>query len=131
MIGLDTNVLVRYIMQDDAKQSALATRLVESLSAESPGFVPLVSVVELAWVLSSAYELDRTQLVEAFEALLRTKEIVVDRAETVWKALRVFQSANADFADCVIERSASAAGCERTMTFDRGAVKGCGMTLVS
>ena len=131
MIGLDTNVLVRYIMQDDAKQSALATRLVESLSTESPGFVGLVSVVELGWVLSSAYELDRAQLSEAFAALLRTKEIVIDRAETVWKALRVFQSANADFADCLIERSASAAGCERTMTFDRGAVKGCGMTLVS
>ena len=131
MIGLDTNVLVRYIMQDDAKQSLLATRLVESLSATTPGYVPLVSVVELAWVLSSAYELDRAQLVEAFEALLRTKEIVVDRAETVWKALRVFQNANADFADCLIERSASAAGCERTMTFDRGAAKGCGMTLVS
>ena len=131
MIGLDTNVLVRYIMQDDAKQSALATRLVESLSAESPGFVSLVSLVELGWVLSSAYELGRVQLVEAFEALLRTKEIVVDRAETVWKALRAFQNANADFADCLIERSASAAGCERTMTFDRGAVKGCGMTLVS
>jgi predicted nucleic-acid-binding protein len=131
MIGLDTNVLVRYIMQDDAKQSALATRLVESLSAERPGFVPLVSVVELAWVLSSAYELDRGQLVAAFEGLLRTKEIVVDRAETVWKSLRVFHSANADFADCLIERSAASAGCERTMTFDRGAVKGCGMTLVS
>ena len=131
MIGLDTNVLVRYIMQDDAKQSPLATRLVESLSAESPGFVPLVSVVELAWVLSSAYELDRAQLVDAFEGLLRTKEIVVDRAETVWKALRVFQSANADFAACLIERSALAAGCERTMTFDRTAAKGCGMRLVS
>lgn len=131
MIGLDTNVLVRYIMQDDAKQSALATRLVESLSAEAPGFVPLVSVVELAWVLFAAYELDRAQLVEAFEGLLRTKELVVDRAETVWKALRVFQGANADFADCLIERSAAAAGCERTMSFDRGAVKGCGMTLIS
>ena len=131
MIGLDTNVLVRYIMQDDAKQSALATRLVESLSTESPGFVGLVSVVELGWVLSSAYELDRAQVSEAFAALLRTKEIVIDRAETVWKALRIFQSAHADFADCLIERSASAAGCERTMTFDRGAVKGCGMTLVS
>ena len=131
MIGLDTNVLVRYIMQDDAKQSPLATRLVESLSAESPGFVPLVSVVELAWVLSSAYNLDHAQLVDAFEGLLRTKEIVVDRAETVWKALRVFQSANADFAACLIERSASAAGCERTMTFDRTAAKGCGMRLVS
>jgi predicted nucleic-acid-binding protein len=131
MIGLDTNVLVRYIMQDDAKQSSLATRLVESLYAEAPGFVPLVSVVELAWVLSSAYELGQGQIVEAFETLLRAKEIVVERAETVWKALRVFQSANANFADCLIERSAVAAGCDKTMTFDRGAVKGCGMTLVT
>ncbi|MGH7863987.1 MAG: PIN domain-containing protein [Candidatus Binataceae bacterium] len=131
MIGLDTNVLVRYIMQDDAKQSASANRLVESLSVESPGFVPLVSVVELAWVLSSAYELDRDQVVQVFESLLRTKEIVVERAEIVWKALRVFQSANADFADCLIERSAVVAGCDRTMTFDRGAAKGCGMTLVT
>jgi len=131
MIGLDTNVLVRYIMQDDAKQSPLANRLIESLSASVPGFVPLVSVVELAWVLSSAYELDRLQLVQAFEALLRTHEIVVEQAETVWKALRVFQNGCADFADCLIERSAAAAGCERTMSFDRGAVKACGMSLVS
>jgi predicted nucleic-acid-binding protein len=131
VIGLDTNVLVRYIMQDDARQSVLATRLVESLSVESPGFVPLVSVVELAWVLSSAYALDRGQVVQAFETLLRTKEIAVERAEIVWKALRVFQSANADFADCLIERSAAVAGCDRTMTFDRSAAKGCGMTLVT
>ena len=131
MIGLDTNVLVRYIMQDDARQSALATRLVESLYVESPGFVPLVSVVELAWVLSSAYALDRGQVVQAFESLLRTKEIMVERAEIVWKALRVFQRANADFADCLIERSAAVAGCDRTMTFDRGAAKSCGMTLVT
>lgn len=131
MIGLDTNVLVRYIMQDDHRQSVLATRLVESLSAESPGFVPLVSVVELAWVLSSAYELGQGQLVEAFENLLRTKEIVVEQAETVWKALRLFHGSNADFADCLIERSAAVAGCDRTMTFDRGAAKGCGMTLGS
>lgn len=131
MTGLDTNVLVRYIMQDDPRQSALATRLLESLTADAPGFVSLISVVELSWVLSSAYELDRVQLVQAIEALLRTKEIVVDRAETVWKAVRLFQSANADFADCLIERSAAAAGCERTMTFDRGAAKGCGMTLVT
>jgi len=131
MIGLDTNVLVRYIMQDDATQSALATRLVESLSVESPGFVPLVSVVELAWVLSSAYALDRDQVVQAFETLLRTKEIAVERAEIVWKALRVFRSANGDFADCLIERSAAEAGCDRTMTFDRGAARSCGMTLVT
>jgi predicted nucleic-acid-binding protein len=102
----------------------------QTLTAENRGFVPVVVMVELAWVLSSAYDLDRDQLVGAFEGLLRTKEIVVERAEIVWRALRVFASSNADFADCLIERSAAAAGCERTMTFDRGAVKGCGMVLV-
>jgi predicted nucleic-acid-binding protein len=131
VIGLDTNVLVRYIMQDDSKQSSLATRIVESLSAEVPGFVPLVAIVELAWVLSSAYELGRHQLVEAFEALLRTKELVVERGEIVWKALRLFQRAPGDFADCLIACSAEAAGCAKTMTFDRGAVKGGGMTLIA
>ena len=131
MIGLDTNVLVRYIMQDDIKQSPLATRIVESLSAQSPGFVPLVAIVELSWVLSSAYELERNQLVEAFEALLRTKELVVERGEIVWKALRFFQRANGDFADCLIACSAEAAGCAKTMTFDRGAVKNGGMTLIA
>jgi predicted nucleic-acid-binding protein len=131
VIGLDTNVLVRYMMQDDSRQSPLATRIVESLSAESPGFVPLVAIVELGWVLSSAYELERNQLVEAFEALLRTKELVVERGEIVWKALRLFQRANGDFADCLIACSAEAAGCAKTMTLDRGAVKSGGMTLVA
>ena len=131
MIGLDTNVLVRYIMQDDAKQAPQATRFVESLSPEAPGFLPLVAVVELAWVLSSAYDLDRAQLVEAFEGVLRTKELVIERAEVVWKALRAFQSANADFADCLIAHSAASAGCEKTMTFDRGAAKSAGMTLMA
>jgi predicted nucleic-acid-binding protein len=131
MIGWDTNVLVRYIMQDDLKQSPLATRLIESRSVESRGFVPLVSVVELFWVMSSAYELDRGQLIAALEGLLRTKELVVERAEIVWKALRIFQTANVDFADCLIERSAAAGGCERTMTFDRSAAKNAGMTLLA
>lgn len=131
MIGLDTNVLVRYIMQDDVKQAPLANRLVESLSAEARGFVPLVAVVELAWVLSSAYDLNREQLIEAFEGVLRTKELVVERAEIVWKALRAFQTAQTDFADCLIARSAASAGCEKTMTFDREAAKSGGMTLIA
>jgi predicted nucleic-acid-binding protein len=130
MTGLDTNVLVRYIMQDDPAQSAAAGRLLESLTSDDPGFVPLVAVVELAWVLSSAYGLERGQLVAALEALLRTKEIVVEDAEIVWKALRLFAASNADFADCLIERAAAAAGCRRTMTFDRAAAKACGMTLI-
>ena len=130
MTGLDTNVLVRYIMQDDAKQSPKATRLIESLTVEEPGFIAIVSVVELGWVLSSSYGLSRQQIEQAFEALLRTKELVIDRADHVLKALRVFKASSADFADCLIERAAVSAGCDRTMTFDTGAAKAAGMTLI-
>ena len=131
MTGLDTTVLVRYMMQDDGRQSRLATRIVESLSPETPGFVPLVAIVELSWVLTSAYELDRNQLIEALEALLRAKELVVESGQVVWKALRLFQRANGHFADCLIAGSAEAAGCTKTMTFDRGAVRHGGMTRVA
>ena len=130
MIGLDTNVLVRYIMQDDAKQSLKATKLMESLTVDEPGFVSLVSVVELGWVLSSSYDLDREQVARAIELLLRTKTVVVDRADEVTKALRVLKARSADFADCLIERTAASAGCVRTMTFDVGAAKTSGMTLI-
>lgn len=131
MIGLDTNVLARYIMQDDPKQSPRATRLIEELTAEAPGFVPVVAVVELVWVLSSAYGLDRQQVSAALELLLRSKEVVLDRADLVLQAQRKFGSGGADFADCLIERIASDAGCSTTMTFDAGAVKSAGMSLVN
>lgn len=130
MIGLDTNVLVRYIMQDDPKQSPKATALIESLDAEAPGFVTLVSIVELYWVLTSCYELTNEQVKQALEALLRTKQILVDRADQVLRALRGFGDGKADFADCLIERTAAGAGCSQTMTFDVGAVKHAGMTLI-
>ena len=130
MIGLDTNVLVRYIMQDDAKQSPKATKLIESLTADNPGFVSIVSVVELGWVLSSSYGLTREQLSATYEALLRTKEIIIDRADHLLKALRVFKATSADLADCLIECAGARAGCVRTMTFDPGAAKVAGMTLI-
>ena len=131
MIGLDTNVLVRYVMQDDPKQSQKASRLIESLTPEAPAFVPLVSLVELVWVLISCYDLTRAQIGQALDGLLRAKEIVLDRAEQVSQALRTFGASSADFADCLIERTAAAAGCEKTMTFDAGAAKAAGMTLIT
>lgn len=130
MIGLDTNVLVRYIMQDDPKQSAQATKLVESLTVEAPGFVALVSVVELVWVLSSCYDLTREQLTQALDVLLRAKQLVVDQTDPVARALRLFAAGSADFADCLIERTASGAGCTKTMTLDVVASKTAGMTLI-
>lgn len=130
MIGLDTNVLVRYIMQDDPRQSPKATRLIESLDSDNPGYITMVSVVELYWVLTSCYELTNEQVRQALEVLLRTKQILVERADQVLRALRVFADGKTDFADCLIERTAAGAGCTRTMTFDAGAAKHAGMTLI-
>ena len=130
MIGLDTNVLVRYAAQDDPKQSAKATRLIESLTADAPGYVSIVSVVELVWVLTGCYALTKDEICEVLATLLRTKEIIVAHADTVWKALRLFKEGNADFADCLIERSGDEAGCNYTTTFDRDAAKSCGMKLI-
>ena len=131
MIGLDTNTLVRYVMQDDAKQSAKATRLIESLAPEAAGFVSVIALIELVRILSSCYDLKREQIAQALDALLRAKELVLDRAEQVGQALRVFRASSADFADCLIERTAHAAGCDRTMTFDRSAASSVGMMLVT
>ena len=81
MIGLDTNVVVRYMMQDDPKQSSKATRFIEGLTSERPGYLQLVAILELVWVLSSSYGLKRGDLAEALDLLLRSKEIIVDRTD--------------------------------------------------
>jgi len=130
MIGLDTNVVVRYIMQDDAKQASVATKLIEGLTGDVPGFIPLVSVVELVWVLSASFDLKRADIAKVLEVLLRSRQLVVDQAEHVVRALRAYETGSADFADCLIERTAAAAGCDRTVTFDVSASKSAGMVLL-
>jgi predicted nucleic-acid-binding protein len=131
VIGLDTNVLVRYITQDDPKQSPKANRLIESLSAENPGFVSLVTLVELSWVLSACYGLQREALGETLATLLRSAEIVLEEAETAWKALRLYRGGRGDFADCLIVCAGDKAGCEFTATFDRQAARDCGLRLIA
>ena len=104
--------------------------MIESLDSENPGFVTVVSVVELYWVLTSCYGLRGPDVKRALEALLRAKQIVVDRADQVLRAVRVFDDGKADFADCLIERIASSAGCAETLTFDAAAAKHAGMSLL-
>ncbi|AYF47570.1 type II toxin-antitoxin system VapC family toxin [Pseudomonas fluorescens] len=127
MIGLDTNVLVRYVTQDDPVQSAKASELIESLTTASPGFVSMVSIVELVWVLQSCYQSAKSDVVTVLETLLRTRELTVEHGEIIWQALRKFVANKADFADCLIERCAHAAGCKYTATFDLNAIKTTGM----
>jgi predicted nucleic-acid-binding protein len=130
MIGLDTNVLVRYVAQDDPKQSPKATALIESLSDTDPGFISLVAVVELVWVMQGCYQATKDEVVAILEKLLRVRTFKVENAEIVLRALHVYARSNADFADCLIERSADAANCMHTMTFDSKAAKNAGMRLI-
>ena len=131
MIGLDTNVVVRYLAQDDVVQSAKATRLIESLSAEAPGFITLVSIVELVWVMQGCYKASKKKCVAILQTLLRTKEILIENAEIIALSLNQYSASNADFADCLIERSANYAKCKSTMTFDDNAAKTAGMVLIA
>jgi len=131
MIGLDTNILVRYIAQDDAVQTPKATALIEGLSDAGPGFISLVSIVELVWVMQGCYAATKAETIEVLEKLLRVRTLCVENADTVMSALRKYSQPNADFADCLIERSAHRANCLRTMTFDEKAAKTAGMHLLA
>ena len=124
MIGLDTNVLVRYIAQDEPAQAAAATRLIESFTPQAPGFVSTVTLIETVWVLSAAYGTPKTRITAIIEGLLRARELVVEAADIHYLALADFQEAAVDYADAVIARTGSRAGCEHTVTFDRRAAAG-------
>lgn len=130
MIGLDTNVIVRYLAQNDAVQSLKATQLFETLSQETPGYMTMISIVELMWAMQGCYKATKTECVSILETLLRTREIIIENADVVIKALHLYSTSNADFADCLIERSANKAKCECVMTFDINAAKTANMLLI-
>lgn len=130
MIGLDTNVLVRYMTQDDAGQAAVATRLVERrCTREEPGFVDRVVLCETVWVLETVYRYPKAQIAEAIERLLRIETFRIEDVDAAWCALRAWRSGKADFADHLIGEIDRRAGCTETVTFDRAAGSVPGFTL--
>src|SRR3569832_1184556 len=102
MIGLDTNVVVRYFAQDHEQQSAHASALIESLTGEEPGFISIVALIELVWVMQGAYKASKAEIVKILQQLLQTREIIVQDAEVVLQALSRFADSKAGFADCLI-----------------------------
>ena len=130
MIGLDTNVVVRYITLDDPIQVPAAVKMMDSLSVDEPGFISLIVVAELAWVLEVSYNFNKAAIVRVFEGLLQSKEIIIEQTELVSPALRLFSGGNAGLSDYLIERSGRAAGCVDTFTFDQRAARFAGMRLL-
>jgi predicted nucleic-acid-binding protein len=132
VIGLDTNVLVRYLAQDDSAQSAIATRLIEqTLSVERPGFVSLIVLAELCWVMESCYDCSSSDVADTLETLLRARQLKVEDSDIAWQALRIFRAGKSDFADCLIARIGHARECGQTVTFDKAAASTAGMSLLS
>ena len=122
MIGLDTNVLARFLTQDDARQSARATRLIEkAIHAGDALFINQVVLCELAWVLARAYDFGKSELIAVFEKILLARQFEIEDKASIWAAFAEFKASKADFADCLIGIKNLKAGCAATYTFDQAA----------
>lgn len=124
MIGLDTNILVRYLTQEDATQSAKATGIIErQLTEQSPGFLSVVVMVETVWVLDRAYRLPADQIAAAVERILQTDVFSVENEQEVFTAMVAFKKGHGSFADALIAGLSAKAGCSFTLTFDHKALR--------
>lgn len=130
MIGLDTNILVRYIVEDDPKQTRLSRHVIEKqLSAQKPGFINQIVLCELVWVFESIYKIPRHDVAATLQRVLETNVFVVERADLAWRALENYR-ANLDFSDALIALTNAAYECDHTITFDRGAARRKAMRLL-
>jgi predicted nucleic-acid-binding protein len=130
MIGLDTNILVRYLTQDDPVQSAKATEIFERrLSEANPGFVSIVAMVETVWVLERAYGLAADEIAAAVERMLQTDVLVLQNEQDVFTAMIALKQGRGSFADAVIAALGARAKCSCTLTFDLKALRLSGFEL--
>ena len=131
MIGLDTNVLVRYLVRDDLEQARAADALFSNLSESNPGFLCREVLVELVWVLERAYDLPRGDIAQALDGLLESRELVIEAADRAAVAVDRYRKGGAGFADQMIALAGQGAGCRETVSFDRKAAGLPGMHLVT
>jgi predicted nucleic-acid-binding protein len=123
VIGLDTNIVVRFLMLDDPAQSARAAQILEALSEDEPGFVSVVVLAETVWVLDRFYRQNRATIAEIVQGLLGADSLVLEHSAEVALALSAMRDQGADFTDALIARIAASAGCSHTLTFDRRAAR--------
>lgn len=129
MIGLDTNVLVRFLVTDDEKQSRKATKLIEgAVERGEQLFISDIVMCETVWVLSSAYKFERAEIVEALAELVRARNVEFASTDRLARALDAYRSGGGDFADYLIREHAQAAGADTVATFDRALLAERGFT---
>ncbi|MBI1865127.1 MAG: type II toxin-antitoxin system VapC family toxin, partial [Nitrospirae bacterium] len=105
MRGLDTNVLVRYLVQDDPGQAVRAARYIRNaMQANETCFINSIVLCELVWVLDAAYEFPKNVIVDVLEKLFMTRQIEIENKDIAWAALGDYRTGKAGFADCLIGR---------------------------
>jgi predicted nucleic-acid-binding protein len=120
LIALDTNVLVRYLVEDEPRQTAEAARLIERAAASGETLlITQIVLCELVWVLSFAYELPRREIAAVLHQLRRAAGVVVEGADQAQRALVSYERGRGDLADFLIAEQAMAHGCSAVATFDR------------
>jgi predicted nucleic-acid-binding protein len=131
VIGLDTNILIRYLTQDDPVQAAKATEIFERrLTPKNPGFVSVVAMVETVWVLDRAYDLTAHEIAAAVERLLQVAVLAIENEQEVFTAMIALKQGRGSFADALIAELGARVGCTRTLTFDQKAARHPGFELV-
>lgn len=124
MIGLDTNILIRYLVQDDEKQGVLATNLIENkLSAQQQGYICSIVLLEIFWSLKNGYKMDKSTIHDIFERLLTCEELAFEHRDLAWKALQLAKKLNVGFVEAFIGMIHQFQGCEKTVTFDKTACR--------
>lgn len=130
MIALDTNVLVRFLVQDDPLQAQLATDIVEQLTDDAPGFLSREVLIELVWVLERAYRFGRAEIAIAIGDLLSATELEIEGADAVAPALELYRNDGFGFADLMIAAAARRVGAVELVTFDKKAARLKGVRLI-
>jgi len=130
VIAIDTNVLVRFLIQDDEAQARAASNFMAGLSEADPGFIGREVMVELVWVLERAYGCSRSEVASAVEALLSASELEIEAADDVGTAVFQYRDGGFGFADLMIAAAARRADAIPLITFDRKAAKIHGVELL-
>jgi predicted nucleic-acid-binding protein len=132
MIGIDTNLLLRLVVNDDERQSLAVERFIQQRSsADAPCYISNIVLVETVWVLETAYGFDRAMVADTLTMLFEVEQFDFESPEDVAAAIEEFRQNRVEFADCLLGRMNLFAGCEYTITFDRKAAKLPGFKLLT
>jgi predicted nucleic-acid-binding protein len=131
MTGLDTNLVLRYLLQDDPAQSATVSSIMEQLTESDPGFLSIVVILETVWALLRIYGYSHTNVVLALEHLLQIDALVIQHKDEVYAATSALKAGVGSFHDALIDSLGQSEGCAHTLTFDRKALRLSGFKLIS